>query len=125
MTYIDIQSRIAQVLIDAGVAGGNVIVADEVKIVTPPAVCITQTSLTGNTNEGWYETTIVVNCIANEEQAAGVLADAVLNALDGYGGNGIADVMHTSTVPIRTEETAPVTHTYAMTFRVVYQNNKT
>lgn len=124
MTYVDIQSRICKVLIGAGIAGGNVVVADTVKIITVPAVCITQTNLSGNTNEGWYESTIVVNCIAKEEQAAGVLADAVLDVLDGYGGNGIADAYHVSTLPVRSEETAPVTHTYAMTFRVVYQNNK-
>ncbi|HJJ36544.1 MAG TPA: hypothetical protein O0X27_05160 [Methanocorpusculum sp.] len=124
MTYIDIQSRICQVLIGSGIAGGNVIIADKVKIIRTPAVCVTQTHLVGNTNEGWFESTIVITCIADEEHAAGVLADAVLDVLDGYGGNGIADVSHVSTLPVRTEETAPVTHTYAMTFRVVYQNNK-
>jgi len=122
--YVDVQSKVCQALIDAGIAGGNVIVADTVKVIKPPAVCVTQTSFVGNTNEGLYECTIVVNCIAKDEQAAGVLANTVLDVLDGYGGNGIADVTHTSTVPVRTEETAPVTHTYAMTFRAVYQSNK-
>lgn len=124
MTYVDVQSIVSQVLIAANVAGGNVIVADKVKVINPPCVAVTQTSLSGNTNEGWYESMLVINCIANNEQAAGVLADTVLNVLDGYGGSGIADVTHVSTVPVRTEETAPVTHTYAMTFRVVYQNLK-
>lgn len=125
MTYVDVQSIICKALIAKGIAGGNVFVATETQVIkTLPVIFVTQTHLTGRPADGFFESTVVINCIDTNEYAAGELSGTVLDVLDGFGGEGIADVTHIGTYPQHTAETAPDTHRYAMTFRVIYQNLK-
>lgn len=118
---IDVQSIIAKQLILDGVAGGNVIIADGIQEFESPAVFISISSVTGNRNDGLFGITITAACIANSEYEALNLSEDVVNVLDGWGGEGISGVYHISTIPQRTEETTPVTHTYVVSLRAVYQ----
>ncbi|HJJ36904.1 MAG TPA: hypothetical protein O0X27_07015, partial [Methanocorpusculum sp.] len=119
---IDFQSVICAHLIDHHVANNRVYIADNTRVgVTLPAVFVSVSTFSGNVCDGFYEVLLTVNCIDRTEYAAFNLAREVQILLDGFGGNGIDDITHISTIPLRTPETAPVTHTYVMTFRVLFQ----
>ncbi|HJJ36355.1 MAG TPA: hypothetical protein O0X27_04155 [Methanocorpusculum sp.] len=122
MTFIDFQSIICRILSEHGIADGRIFVADEpLHLSGLPVVTVAMTTQSGNTNEGFWEAMVTVCCSDSDEYAALRLAHDVRGVLDGFGGYGIADIAHASTIPVRTYETAPVTHTYALTFRVLYQ----
>lgn len=118
---IDVESIICGRLIECGVARGNVFVTDGIREFFPPAVFVSTSSITGDGQNGLWETTIAVSCSDVTEHAALKLAHFTRKCLDGWGGNGIADVSHVSTIPSRTAETAPVIHTRVLTFRVLHQ----
>lgn len=120
MTFVDFQTIVASAIIRSGIAGGSVYVANEpLHLQHLPAVVICMTSQSGNTNEGFWEAMITVSCLDRSEYAALHLVHDVRAVLDGFGGNGLADVSHISTIPVRSAE--PSVYTYAMTFRVLYQ----
>lgn len=121
--FIDVEQVIASRLINKSVAGGNVLIEDGVVEVESPAVYISATSITGNTNSGLWEITVLAYCVGKSEYDALRIAQSVVRYLDGYGGNGIDDVEHISTIPQRNTETAPNTHTFAVSFRVLIQEN--
>lgn len=118
---LDVEGVIAGYLIDNSIAGGNVIVSDTKVEYESPAVFISASSIVGNRNEGLWETTVIAYCIEDNEYAALSLAHSVIELLDGYGGNGISAVEHVSTIPQRNTETAPNTHSFVATFRVLHQ----
>lgn len=116
---IDVENKLRMKLDSSGIP--NVYVSDQNIEFTPPAVFISAQSIVGNKNEGLVETTVIASCIAKKQYAALQLATEVRDCLDGYGGDGIDDVEHVSTIPVRYSETAPVTHTFVVTFRVLTQ----
>lgn len=118
---IDVEKIIATHLINNSIAGSNVIVSDSSVELETPAVFISATSIIGNKNEGLWETTVLAYCIEDNEYAALNIAHKIVKLLDGYGGNGISDVEHISTIPQRNTETAPNIHTFAVSFRVLHQ----
>lgn len=118
---LDVESIICRRLIECGIANGDVYVSDGIQVFSPPAVFVTTTSITGDSQNGLWETTLVVSCSDVTEHAALRLSHAARQCLDGWGGNGIADVSHISTIPNRNTGSAPVIHTRAMTFRVLHQ----
>lgn len=121
---IDVQSVICRILIESGIAGGNVCIADRPIEYTPPAVFVSDSSVIGNVNEGWWETTITVSCVSDTDYNALQLAHQVRELLDGWGGYGIEDIAHVSTIPMRNYETVPVTSTRVLTFRVLHEELK-
>lgn len=117
---IDVQEVICQHLISDKIANGNVIIADSVVNCDLPAVFVSETSTAGNTWECYYETTLTVTCSTISEYETVLLADKVRRSLDGWGGYGIHDVQHVSTIPQRVA-TTPTIFSRVLTFRAVYQ----
>ena len=121
MTFVDFQQIICRRLEDAGIAAPVYAAEEPVHLYRLPAITVAMSSQSGNACEGWWEAMVTVSCIAAREPDAYRLAHDVRAVLDGFGGYGVADISHISTVPVRVYDTAPVTQTYAMTFRVLYQ----
>lgn len=121
---IDVESVLASRLITANIAAGNVVIADQIKQYSGQTVVIEATNET-NLGGGLYDTSVTASCIANDKQTAHSLAFNTAKCLDEWGGSGIKNVEHTSTIPVGMEETAGVLWKYVVLFRVLHQEMET
>ena len=124
MTTLDVASIIAERINSAHISGLSVIIPDGETPITFPCVLISETSEIGNTWEGAWTSTYIVACIATSDVECLTLAKTIRGLLDGWGGNGIEDIHHESTIPTRNDDTNPVSFSRTLTLIVTYQELK-
>jgi len=121
---LDVSSIIAARIASANIPNLLVLIPDGETPVMFPCVLISETTEVGNTWEGAWSSSYVVSCITKSDLESKALAIQVRALLDGWGGNGIEDIHHESTIPTRNDATNPVSFSRTMTLIVTYQDLK-